>query len=281
MHPKNWVHTLNEAQLEREVGRWYYAERGYHMDFAHPRSFSEKMQWLKVHDNDPRKTELSDKLLVRDTISREVGEEVLPQVYRIWNNPESISFEGLDKPFFLKCSNGSGMMMRITDPASVDVDEVREKAAGWVSHDFAARYFEMHYAAITPRIYAEEWLDDIEWEYQAWCFGGKVEFIAAIHDPHGVNEKQFFSPTWEKLPFVSSPPEYQGKVERPACLAQILESSERLSRDFTFVRVDWYGTRHGLMFSEMSFTPAGGLVRWVPADYNDKVGALMHLPIEG
>lgn len=281
LHPKNWIHTLSESELEREVGRWYYSERGYHMDFSAPRSFSEKMQWLKVHDKDPRKAVLADKLAVRDEITRKVGSEVLPQVYRSWDDAASISFEGLPKRFFLKCNNGSGMMARIEDSSTADMDALRKKAAEWLAYDFSARYFEMHYADITPRVYAEEWIDDIEWEYQAWCFSGEIAFIAAIHEPHGVNEKQFFSPTWEKLPFVSSPPEYPGTIDRPACLPQLLEWSTTLADDFTFVRVDWYGTPRGLIFSEMSFTPACGLVRWVPSSYNDTVGDLMHLPIEG
>lgn len=279
--PKDWIHTLDTAQLEREVDRWYYSERGEHVDFEHPISFSEKMQWLKVHDDDPRKATLSDKLAVRETIETKVGSEVLPQVYASWDSADAIDFDGLPERFYLKCNNGSGMMMRIDGASQANMDEVRAKASEWFACDFASRYFEMHYTHITPRVYAEEWLDDIEWEYQAWCFSGKAEFIAAIHDPHGVNEKQFFSPAWEKLPFVSSPPEYAGTIARPDCLEQIVAWSERLADGFTFVRVDWYGTRHGLMFSEMSFTPAYGLVHWVPDSYNQKVGELIHLPIEG
>ena len=278
--PAGWPHGLDDTSLEREIDHWYWSVRGEHMDFAHPRSFSEKMQWLKVHDKDPRKATLSDKLAVRPTIAAVAGEEALPKVYGSWDDPADIDFTGLPSRFFLKCNNGSGMMMRIEDAGSVDIEEVRKTAASWFACDFAARYFEMHYADIVPRVYAEEWIDDIEWEYQAWCFSGKVEFIAAIHEPHGVNEKQFFSPTWEKLPFVSSPPEYQGTISRPACLESVVEWSEKLSKDFAFVRVDWYGTRHGLMFSEMSFTPAYGIVHWVPADYNMSVGNLLHLPIE-
>lgn len=276
-----WANKLRDDQLEREIERWFYATTGKRMDFRHPRSFAQKMQWLKVHDKDPRKTTLSDKLAVRPEIVVKVGEEVLPKVYATWDDPQDVDFTGLPDRFFLKCNNGSGMMMRIQDSSSVDMDEVRKKVAGWFAHDFAGRYFEMHYAPIVPKVYAEEWIDDIEWEYQAWCFSGKIEFIAAIHDPHGVNEKQFFSPAWEKLPFVSSPPEYQGTIPAPDCLDQLLECSTRLSEGFTFVRVDWYGTRHGLMFSEMSFTPASGIVHWVPAEYDMRVGELMHLPIEG
>jgi hypothetical protein len=172
------------------------------------------------------------------------------------------------------------MMARVDDPATADVEALRTQARAWLARDFASEYFELHYADITPRVFAEERLDDIEWEYQAWCFSGEVAFIAAIHDPHGINEKQFFSPSWEKLPFVSSPPEYAGTVAAPECLEQIVDFSQQLARDFVFVRVDWYGTRHGLMFSEMSFTPAYGIVHWQPADYDAKVGQLIHLPIE-
>lgn len=279
--PAGWVHDLTDEELEREVSRWYFATCGDHMDFAHPKSFSQKMQWLKIHDKDPRKTVLSDKLAVREVIEDKLGDKVLTKLYGRWQDPQEIDFTGLPKSFFLKCNNGSGMMMRIEDSAQVDMGLVRKNAAKWIAHDFAAQYFEMHYADIISEVYAEEWIDDIEWEYQAWCFSGKVAFIAAIHDPHGKNEKQFFSPTWEKLPFVSSPPEYQGTIEAPEELSTILSWSEQLADDFTFVRVDWYGTRHGLMFSEMSFTPAYGIVKWVPSEQNIKVGELIHLPIEG
>lgn len=279
--PEGYVHNLSDEELEREIARWYHSECGGRVDFANPRSFSEKMQWLKVHDRDPRKSTLSDKLAVREVIAREVGEEVLPRVYRSWDSADDIDFTGITEPFLLKCNNGSGMMLRVQDPTSADMDEIRAKAANWLSCDFASRFFEMHYAQIKPRVYAEEWIDDIEWEYQAWCFSGKIEFVAAIQNPHGTNKKQFFSPTWERLPFVSSLPEYEGVVARPDTLPQILEYSERLAKDFVFVRVDWYGTGHGLMFSEMSFTPAYGIVKWQPSEYNMKVGELVHLPIEG
>lgn len=278
--PKGWVHTLDDDGLKREIDRWYYSVKGTHVNFEHPQAFSEKIQWLKVYDKDPRKAMLSDKLAMRAEIARKVGEEVLPKVYRIWDRADEIRFDGIEQPFFLKCNTGSGMMIRVDNPALANLDEVRTKAESWFTRDFAADYFEMHYTDIVPKAYAEERLDDIKWEYQAWCFDGKVAFISAIREPHGVNEKQTFSPTWEKLPFVTSNPAYQGTIERPDCLEQLLTWSERLAEGFTFVRVDWYGTGHGLMFSEMSFTPAYGIVRWVPSDYDQKVGALMHLPIE-
>lgn len=279
--PKGWIHRLDDEGLEEELSLWYLAERGERMDFRNPRTFSEKSQWLKVYDRDPRKTKLSDKLGVRETIAEEAGEKALPEVYRIWRSAADIDFAGLPESFILKCNNGSGMMMRIEDSEHADMKLVRKNAREWLSCDFAAKFFELQYADIEPAVYAEEWIEDIEWEYQAWCFSGKTEFIAAIHEPHGKNEKQFFSPDWEKLPFVSSQPEYKGNVARPECLEQIIEHSEHLAKGFIFVRVDWYGTRHGLMFSEMSFTPACGLVRWDPSEYNLKTGELIHLPCEG
>jgi hypothetical protein len=199
-----WAAELSEDELAREVARWYQATTGRVLDLAHPTSFSEKMQWLKVYDHDPRKTTLSDKLAVRPFVAEVAGEGVLPVVYRSWDTPEEVDFTGLPQRFFFKCTTGSGMMSRIEDAAATDIEALRERATGWFARDFAGEYFEMHYAPISPRLYAEEWIDDILWEYQAWCFDGQPAFVAAIHDPHGVNEKQFFSPAWERLPFVSS-----------------------------------------------------------------------------
>ena len=59
----------------RKAYRDYY---GREPSLARPRLFTEKMQWRKLFDLDPRFAILSDKVAARDFIAREIGADYLP-----------------------------------------------------------------------------------------------------------------------------------------------------------------------------------------------------------
>ena len=280
LHPVNERTLCSQSLLERELDWAYYARYGEHPNLQDPATFNEKMQWLKIHDAVPLKTICADKLAVRPYVAQRVDEEVLPQVFRTWERAEDVDFQGLPASFVLKANHGSGMMSMVNDMAAADMQATREACAQWLDTDFALTMLERWYSDIPRKVFAEELLDDIEWEYQVWCFNGKARYVGAMHDPHGSNEKQFFTPDWKRQPFVSSLPILEGDVERPDNLETLLNYSERLAADFAFVRVDWYSCTQGLRFSELTFTPAGGFVQWTPREYDAKLGALLNLPAE-
>ena len=274
---REWMANATEDELEQAVGTWYRLAAGKEPDFSNPSTFNERIQWLKAHDLDPRKATYSDKVGVRDHVASVVGEDVLLEQYGVWERAEDVDFEGIARPFMFKPNHTSGDRLFVDD--SVDVREARKKAKKWLKEDFSAVCIERHYAFIPPKVFAEEYLDDIVFEYQAWCFKGEIAFIAAIVEPHGVNEKQFFTTEWEREPFVSSKPIYEGVVERPERLDDILDYSKRLADDFSHVRVDWYWSKSkGLKFSEMTFAPAAGNIGWYPEEYNEKLAHLIEIP---
>jgi hypothetical protein len=49
--------------------------------------YSEKMQWLKLHDKNPVYTQLCDKLAVREYVSRLAGRQYLIPLLGVWENP--------------------------------------------------------------------------------------------------------------------------------------------------------------------------------------------------
>ncbi len=274
---RGWIANASEEELAREVCKWYRIAAGKPVDLDNPTTFNEKIQWLKAHDLDPRKARLSDKILVRDYVAEKVGKDVLLEQYATWDSAEDLTFDGLPKPFFLKPNHTSGDALFVDE--TVSLKKAKALAEKWLKRDFSVVCIERHYSPITPRLLAEEYLDDIEFEYQAWCFKGKIAFVAAIVQPHGINQKQFFTPEWEREPFVSSEPIYPGTVERPACLDRILAYSKTLADDFLHVRVDWYWSpKKGLRFSEMTFTPAAGNIGWHPESYNKDLAYLIELP---
>lgn len=56
-----------------ELKWWYYFKIGKKLDLEDPLTFNEKIQWMKIYDNNPLKNKLIDKVKVRDYIENEIG----------------------------------------------------------------------------------------------------------------------------------------------------------------------------------------------------------------
>lgn len=277
------LESLSPEEYPDELKRWFKKVSGEELDLEHPMSFNQRIQWLKLNDSTPEKGRLSDKYLVRDFVVKKVGEQYLVPLLGVWDLPDEIDFDRLPDRFVMKPTHGSGWNIIVTDKPNLDLDDTRSKLTRWLGSDFAFNDgLQLHYHYCEPRIVVEKFLENSDggamWELQAWCFNGKVELIGAIQSPHGENFKQFFGPDWEKLPFVSSPPIYDGVIPRPDCLDELVFNSEKMAEGLAFVRVDWYVIDGSLLFSEMTFTPAGGYVHWTPREYDLKLGSLIPLP---
>ncbi|MEI3085017.1 MAG: ATP-grasp fold amidoligase family protein [Oscillospiraceae bacterium] len=66
----NWM--SDEAFLKRK----FKLRMGYELDLDNPKTFNEKLQWLKLYDRNPLYTKLVDKYEVRKYIAEKIGEGV-------------------------------------------------------------------------------------------------------------------------------------------------------------------------------------------------------------
>ena len=55
----------------------FRAHMGYKLDLENPKTFNEKLQWLKLYDRNPAYTQMVDKYAVREYIKNRIGEEYL------------------------------------------------------------------------------------------------------------------------------------------------------------------------------------------------------------
>ena len=93
----------------------YEQRTGEKLNLDNPQSFNEKIQWLKIYDSTPLKTQLVDKYLVRDWIKGKIGEEYLIPLLGVWNSFDEIDFDMLPQQFVLKCNHGSGWTVVVTE----------------------------------------------------------------------------------------------------------------------------------------------------------------------
>ena len=216
----------------------YRIQNGKPLDLDNPRSFSEKLSWLKLYAyaDDPLVRQCADKLAVRDYVRSCGFGDTLNELFGVYQSPEEIPWDLLPKRFVLKWNFGCGF-------------------------NFHA---EMQYKGIEPRILCEHYIDspagqDLT-DYKFYSFSGKVLAILVIERKHGLPERAaFMSPDWEYLSDIPSRYSESFLPSRPVSLSRMIEAAERLSAPFPFVRVDFYEQNGRPVFGEMTFTPAASI----------------------
>ncbi len=267
-----------EEECRAKLIEWYRGRCGLELRLDNPKTLNEKIQWLKLYDNVPLKTLLADKYLYRNWIAEHIGTQYLIPLLGVWDQFDEIDFDRLPNQFALKTNHGSSWNIIVKDKSQFDFGDAKQKFTRWLSTNFALAYGqEMHYMNIRPKIIAEEYCP-CNYEYQFWCFNGEAKFISAIHEPHGQNGKATYNLDWEKLDFVTSLPKLSEDLERPCFLEEMIQITNRICREFSFVRVDFLCDGKNLFVGEITFTPASGVCQWEPPKYNDILGDMLVLP---
>lgn len=265
---------------------WYYEAMGVPLNLESPETYNEKVQWLKLYDSTPLKSQLADKLLVRPWVEEKIGKQYLIPLLGSWNSYEEIDFSSLPKCFVLKCNHGCAYNIVVKDKDKLDMALTERRIKTWLNDDYTFRCgFELHYSAITPKVIAEQFIEnkitggDL-WDYKFWCFDGKVKYIQFLSERNTNGLKMaFYDRDWNKQNFVYSYPLDTKDIEKPDNLDEMIEIAEKLAAGFCHVRVDLYRMDDGqIYFGEMTFTSFSGVCKWKPESMNKLMGDLITLP---
>ena len=95
------------------------------LDLKNPKTFDEKLWWLKFNYHNPLQTQCADKWLVREYVKACGLEQILIETYGCFDRVEDIDLSKIPADeFFLKCNHLSGGNM-IIRKSSVDMGKVR------------------------------------------------------------------------------------------------------------------------------------------------------------
>ncbi len=282
-HPRLWeyyrhlerrrlIRTINqrkkmtwEKQLQL-VEKTYQERVGHPLDWDNLQTYTEKMQWAKMYDADPRKSRLSDKFAVREWVAETIGEEHLIPLLGCWDSFDEIDFDALPNQFVLKTNNGSGTNLIVKDKSKLNLKQTRRLVQDWLDTDFAYyNPFEHQYTAIPPKIIAEQFMvcdtGDLP-DYKFLCFNGKPHFCWVDKNRHSNHTCDFFDMEWRHQPWSK----YYFKTSDtlpsiPAHFDEMKNIVTALCADFSHVRVDLYNINGKIYFGEMTFTYASGYSR--------------------
>ena len=244
--------------------RYYKARTGREIDLDHPKTFNEKLQWLKLHDRNPRYPEMVDKVKVKQIVSSIIGEEHIIPTYGVWENFDDIDFDTLPNQFVLKCTHDSHSVVICKDKNKFDVRRAKKTLTRALRKNYYQQSREWPYKSVQPRILAEKFMVDesgVELkDYKVLCFDGVPKLIelhqGRFSDRH---YQDFYDLNWNKTTICNIHEEMSPAVApKPVCLDEMIKFSQMLSKDIPHVRVDWYVINEKLYFGELTFYDASG-----------------------
>lgn len=256
---------------------------GYDLNLKNPKTFNEKLQWLKIYNRNPTYTVMADKIQAKEYISSIIGTEHIIPTLGVWNNPDEINYNELPEQFVLKCNHNSGTGMYICkNKQTIDYSYVNGELEKGIKENFYKYGREWPYKNISPKIYAEQFIGDNLTDYRVYCFNGIPKLIyvyTSENDEIGKKPKilncDIFDCEWNAMPFhQNSLP--KGNIEKPIFLDSIIEYSKLLSKNTYFLRCDYYYTDR-LWVGELTFFPGAGFSRFYSEEWDLRLGEWLEL----
>lgn len=275
---------LNWMPDEQYIKCQFRLAMGYRLDLKNPKTFNEKLQWLKLHDHNPLYTTLVDKYAVRQYIGETLGEEYLiPLVGGPWKNAEEIDFDALPEQFVLKCNHDSGGVIVCKDKSMLDIDAARKKLNERLKKNYYYANREWPYKNVKPCILAEKYMADEKGEledYKFFCFHGepKLLYVCTERNTEKGLHTTYFDLNWEKLPIRRDFPISDGEIEKPACFDEMIEVAKKLAAVSPYVRIDLYDIQGKPRFGEFTLYPGSGMRFIDPPEWNERMGSWIVLP---
>lgn len=256
---------------------------GKKLNLKKPRTFNEKINWLKIFEypSDKRIIRCADKYKMHSFLEEKKLKKYDVKLLGVWDSANEINFNDLPNKFVLKCNHGSRYNIICKDKSKFDKKSAILKLNKWLSEDFGLVSGELHYSMIPRKIICEEYLGENIKDFQVWCSNGKILFTVYINNPHGENSKITLDEDWNELPFVTSLPKISENIKKPKYLKEMLEISKSISKEFTFLRMDFYILNdENIKISELTFSPASGFVQWNPSNADIKYGEMLSIEKE-
>ena len=253
------------------------------LHLKNPRTFNEKLQWLKLYDRNPEYTRMVDKFEAKKYVAERIGEEYIVPTLGVWDRFDEIDFDALPDQFVLKCTHDSGGLVICKDKKSLDLDAARRKITSCLKENYYWDYREWPYKHVKPRIIAEPYLHDDETgelrDYKFYTFGGEVKALMIISGRDTPDASgDYFDAEFHHLDMQWGYKNAKTLPAPPKSMEEMIRLAQLLSKSTPELRVDFYEINGKPFFGEMTFFDGGGFEKIVPEKWDRIFGDWVTLP---
>lgn len=270
------------SNKKKYLTRQFIEQLGYTPNFDNPKTFSEKLNWLKLYYRNPLQTICANKVAARNYISHKVGSKYLIPLIGVYDNVDQIDFGALPNKIIIKSNNSSGKNIAVNSTKELDVKQTKIQLKKWLEPSSNLYYFsyEWPYKNIKSQIIIEKLLEtkgDLI-DFQLYCFNGEPRFVLTGSEKKSVAKVDFYSLDWKLLPISKKSPHNPNGVARPNNLGEMIKIARTLSQGFPFIRVDLYEVDDKIYTGELTFFPNAGMGVLKPIIWDTKFGEMLKLP---
>lgn len=265
----------------------YRFEMGKRLDLKNPKTYTEKLQWLKLYNRKPEYTTMVDKYAVKEYVAGIIGEEYIIPTLGVWDRPEDIDWDRLPNQFVLKTTHGGGGsdVVICKDKKSLNIETVLLKLKKSLKKDSFRISKEWPYKNVKKRIIAEKYMEDGESselkDYKFYCFGGEPKVMLLASNRFTTHNFDYFDMDFNRLPIQSTAGKRTDtEYEKPECFEEMKDIARKLSKDLAHIRVDLYCSNDKAYFGELTFFDSSGYDDMSSDYWNTLWGSWIELPIE-
>jgi hypothetical protein len=266
-----------------QMGKW--------IDWKNPKTFNEKLQWLKVYNRRSEYTAMVDKAEAKYYAASIIGEEHIIPTLGVWDHFDEIDFSRLPDKFVLKTTNGGGGggVVICRDKSIFDKDDARKKLEQSLHSSIYRTFREWPYKNVKPRIIAEQYMTDSLQsdekeelsDYKFFCVNGTAHNVMLCYDRQSGDTKfYFFDKDWNLLRLnkrgLAAPADFS--IPKPKAVDEMFRIAGELSKGLPFARVDLYDVNGKIYFGEITFYPQSGFDANLLPDTDRMFGDLIELP---
>ena len=263
---------------EKYESRMMAQSVGYIPDLFNPKTFNEKIAFMKIHHLIPDAYIYADKLAVRKYVESVGLSAILPKIYDSFIRPDNFNPLVLPDEYVVKANFGSGTNIIIERGSTLTAAEISSKLRNFdsVINDF---FFsnEHHYLKIKKSYLVEELLSDENrkslTDYKFHCSKGEIFMIQIDLNRHQNHTRILFDSDWNRLPVNLYYPDYKEEFLIPSNILELASIAKTLAGDLPYCRVDLYnlgGKR--VVFGEITLTPGGNCENFAPTKFDLLLG---------
>lgn len=251
------------------------------LNLKNPQRFTEKIQLYKLKYRNEVMHQCVDKYEVRKYVENKGHKDILNKLIGLYSKVEDIDFESLPSKFVIKTTNGGGgnNIIICKDKTKLNIKNTKHQLKEWLKIKTKKSLGrEWAYETNCNKIIIEELLEGNNEnftginDYKFFCYKGKVKYIVFDGDRYKNHKRNFYDNEWNYLNIESDCESFGDIINKPACLNEMKQIAEDLSKDFPFVRVDLYLIRKKIYFGELTFYPWSGYVQFTPDDFDYAIG---------
>lgn len=260
---------------------------GYPLCLEHPKTFNEKLAWLKIHDRKAQYTRMVDKAAAKEYAASVIGRQYIVPTYGVWERFEDIDFESLPNQFVLKTTHDSDSTVLCKDKKNFDFAAAKKRLSNAMKYNYYVLEREWPYKNVQPRIIGEAYMCDSEadsdnlTDYKFFCFDGKPKLVMTVRDRqkgYMNSVHRVYDMDWNLTDLNYD--DWDGEKspeEKPAQFDEMLRLASVLSAGIKHLRVDLYNVDGKIYFGELTFSHFAGNREPKPRKWDDIMGSYVNL----